>query len=154
MEGLHSSQQPPLPHLIMNCNGCGTPTTDRCTRCGKSPYCGPDCQKQHWALHRDDCKDNQLEKSLERAAEILHEAYLTFRQNTWDRSLINRIVDSNQTMTIHAGAVENKPRWFTTFPSHLALNNQEMKMALLSAWNCAEPYGFLHTLITKLLGGT
>jgi len=43
--------------LLAGCVQCGAPEpTMLCGGCGKARYCGRDCQKEHWALHQDECQ--------------------------------------------------------------------------------------------------
>ena len=41
--------------------GCDQPGTNKCSGCKTTPYCGPTCQKAHWALHKESC-DGHLRK--------------------------------------------------------------------------------------------
>ena len=41
--------------------GCDQPGTNKCSACKTTPYCGPTCQKAHWAVHRESC-DGHLRK--------------------------------------------------------------------------------------------
>ena len=141
-------------HLLLNmsCQNCGEATTNTCTRCGESNYCDGDCQNQDWSVHKDVCKDAQLGRALQRIAQILHEVHLTFRKNTWDTP-IKQIVNGAQTLTVYDGDQMQNLTYFTPFPNHLVQNDVHVKMALLTAWAYDEPYGFLHSLIVKLLQG-
>ena len=38
------------------CQRCAGPAKTRCSRCQKTWYCGPSCQKASWASHRDICR--------------------------------------------------------------------------------------------------
>jgi hypothetical protein len=137
----------------MECTSCSNLTAKLCTRCGQSPYCGLDCQRRHWRFHRNTCKDNQLEKALQRVAEVILEAYLGFRENTWHIDIDRIEVDDNtQTLTVYDGNRENLD-YFTKFPNHLVQDRPQLKVTMLSAWHGSEPYGSLHYLTMKLLHG-
>ena len=41
--------------------GCDEPGTNKCSGCKTTPYCGPICQKAHWAHHKESC-DGRLRK--------------------------------------------------------------------------------------------
>ena len=41
--------------------GCDQPGTNKCSGCKTTLYCGPTCQKAHWALHKESC-DGRLRK--------------------------------------------------------------------------------------------
>ena len=41
--------------------GCDQPGTNNCSGCQTTPYCGPTCQKDHWAIHKESC-DGRLRK--------------------------------------------------------------------------------------------
>lgn len=139
-------------NMNLRCQTCGIATSNRCTRCHKVAYCDGVCQGHDWPNHRDDCKDNQLGDALQRVAEIVHEAYLTFRENTWDIT-IDRVEVHDDSLTIHDGDLRPNTRCFTAFPNNLIGNNYEVKMAVLTAWMCNEPYAFLHNFIMKLVQG-
>lgn len=146
----------PIPHsLNMSslCQSCGSAATNRCTRCHKVAYCNRDCQQQDWKLnHRDACKDNQLEDALQRVAEIVLEAYLTFRENTWDTP-IDRVEVCSRGLTIYDGDQRLNTRYFTAFPNNIVGDDEEVKKSVLTAWACEEPYAFLHNLIMSFLKG-
>lgn len=136
----------------MTCQSCGSPTTNTCTRCGVPNYCNGNCQSQNWSVHRDTCKDTQLGQALERVADVLHEAYLSFRENTWDTP-VDQIVSDSRTWTVYDGDQSLNTTYFTEFPDHLVQSDRQAKMALLTAWTCNEPHAFLHSLLVKLLQG-
>lgn len=39
---------------------CPRPATAACSRCGLVAYCSKECQKQHWAAHKLDCKSSKV----------------------------------------------------------------------------------------------
>ncbi|KAJ4339121.1 hypothetical protein N0V95_007873 [Ascochyta clinopodiicola] len=106
----------------------------------------------YWPEHKVICKDTQLERTLARVAEIVHEAYLTFRENTWD-GVIKKVEDKEDVLIIHDGNLVASKDWFRKFPYDVVPSNKRTKMAVLTAWMCNEPYAFLHLLIKKLLEG-
>ncbi|XPT02368.1 hypothetical protein M3J09_011487 [Ascochyta lentis] len=134
------------------CTVCGTPTTIKCSGCKTHFYCGKDCQTKDWPAHKTSCKDFQLERRLARVAEIVHEAYLTFRENTFD-GVIEKIEDGEDVLVIHDGNPWNNEQYFTKFPHKLVSSSRRAKLGVLTAWTCDEPYGFLNMLIVKLLEG-
>ncbi|XP_059484795.1 ankyrin repeat and MYND domain-containing protein 2 [Neocloeon triangulifer] len=57
------------------CSACGNEKANRrCSRCKKEVYCGPECQKVHWGLHKKTCtpakaedKDNKSLQDTDKA---------------------------------------------------------------------------------------
>ena len=143
---------PPQDLSSMPCQVCGKVAGKRCSGCHEASYCSSTCQTQHWATHRDTCKDIQLGRHLQRVADILHEVYLNFRENTWDTP-IDKIEVHPDHLTIHDGDQRLNTRYFTVFPNNFIGNDYEVKMAVLTVWMCVEPYAFLHNLIMPLLKG-
>ncbi|KAF7305409.1 MYND-type domain-containing protein [Mycena chlorophos] len=41
------------------CTVCGDPAKSKCARCGVMRYCGAECQKDDWKIHKPLCKDWQ-----------------------------------------------------------------------------------------------
>ncbi|UPX17777.1 uncharacterized protein EKO05_0008115 [Ascochyta rabiei] len=134
------------------CAVCKTSTTNKCTGCKTHTYCSKDCQAKDWSAHKVLCKDTQLERKLARVAEVVHEAYLTFRENTWD-GVITKVEDKEDALIIHDGNNWGNPQHFTAFPHDVVPNSRRAKLGVLTAWTCDEPYAFMDTLIVKLLDG-
>ena len=135
------------------CHVCGSANAKRYLGCYKVAYCGGVCQRQDWLLnHRDVCKDNQLGDALQRIAEIVLEAYLAFRENTWDTP-IDRIEVHDDSLTIYDGDQRLNTTYFTAFPNNIVGDDREVKMSVLTTWVCEEPYAFLHNLTMALLKG-
>ena len=63
--------------------GCSEPGTNKCSGCKTVPYCGPICQKAHWALHKESC-DGHLRKM---GMAHLHKAKGFYREHNWSQSL-------------------------------------------------------------------
>jgi hypothetical protein len=132
-----------------NCGGCGQPTTNRCASCNLQHYCGRDCQEKHWAKHKSECKDLYIEHALKRVAHILHEAFLKFRQNSWDR-LIDKVVTTPDEILIYAGTEpEDLPIKF----QHGLMDDEKTKMAVLTDCVRSGPAAILHDLLKSLLKG-
>jgi hypothetical protein len=87
------------------------------------------------------------------AAEIIQEAYITFRENTWDTSIV-KFEDQGDTLVLHDGDPWKNPRYFIKFPYNVVPSDRQTKLSVLTVWTCEEPYAFLCTLIMKLLKGT
>lgn len=105
-----------------------------------------------WATHKSICKDNQLEKTLARVADIVQKAYLNFRENTWD-GLIIKVEDTDEALILLEGDILNTPGWFRPFPHDKMPANERTKNGVLTAWVCDEPYAFFYPLIQNLLHG-
>ena len=41
---------------LPGCGATGAAVTQRCSRCKKAVYCSRKCQKQHWKVHKKECK--------------------------------------------------------------------------------------------------
>jgi hypothetical protein len=100
--------------------------------------------------HKITCKDVQLEKHLSRAAEIAHQAYLTFHEDTWDTP-IAKIEDTKDALIIYDGDQSRNKDYFVNFPHHL-IKNRQAKLAILSTMMCNEPLAWMHDLLRGLVG--
>lgn len=50
----------------LTCTGCGdAPSTMRCPRCKRVPYCSARCARAHWATHRESCQRATVSKTLD-----------------------------------------------------------------------------------------
>lgn len=47
------------------CRVCGCPALARCSRCQEAAYCGPECQRADWQIHKQSC-DRSREAPAER----------------------------------------------------------------------------------------
>tara|TARA_R110002003_G_scaffold110_5_gene9291 strand:+ start:4780 stop:5205 length:426 start_codon:yes stop_codon:yes gene_type:complete len=139
------------PNTGAECATCGDAATNKCGGCKTYVYCGRECQAKAWPEHKITCKDVQLEKHLSRAAEIAHQAYLTFREDTWDTP-IAKIEDTEDALIIYDGDQSLNKDYFVDFPHHL-IKNRRAKMAILSMMMCNEPLAWMHNLLQGLVGG-
>jgi hypothetical protein len=136
-------------HATFQCAFCASAALEKCGRCKTHYYCSKDCQKSDFLKHKGVCKDIQLEKSLERAAVIIQQAYLKFRENTWDTPVI-KIEDTGHALVVYDGMTPSKSTYFVDFPNHL-INNEKDKMAVLCTWVCNEPFAQMHSMLRELL---
>jgi hypothetical protein len=53
----HLNMLPSLPVESMHCAFCDSTPSElkACTRCKKAKYCGKECQRKHWNVHKDSC---------------------------------------------------------------------------------------------------
>ena len=63
--------------------GCDQPGNNKCSGCKTTPYCGPICQKDHWAIHKESC-DGRLRKM---GMDHLEKARGFHRENNWSQLL-------------------------------------------------------------------
>ena len=63
--------------------GCDQPGTNKCSGCKSTPYCGPVCQKAHWAHHKESC-DGRLRKM---GMAHLDKAKGFHRDQNWSQSI-------------------------------------------------------------------
>ncbi|KAI8935629.1 hypothetical protein NX059_007157 [Plenodomus lindquistii] len=54
--------------------------------------------------------------------------------------------------TLYDGDEKRKKAYYVEFPQQL-MANEHMKMAILCAWKCNEPFAFMHELVESLLKG-
>ncbi|EUC38463.1 hypothetical protein COCCADRAFT_32403 [Bipolaris zeicola 26-R-13] len=106
------------------------------------------CQKNDRPNHKNACKDAQLEKALTRIAEIARQAYLNFRETTWDIPVV-RIDQVPDGLEIHWADKTKSSSHFSNFPAHMA-TSQNVREAALVAMHCDEPQAHLHGLIKAL----
>jgi hypothetical protein len=140
------------PDPSSKCAICGDPITSKCSGCKSKLYCGKACQAKDWRNHKKFCKDLQLEKTLRRVAELIHQAYLTFRENTFNTPII-KIEETKDALVIYDGDHLARPEYFVNFPYHL-IKDDAMKNAVLCWCTCNEPFAWMHSLILKLVDGT
>jgi hypothetical protein len=117
------------------CATCGKAASTLCAGCTDtaSPrpptaYCSKNCQKADWDSHKTHCQSIQSQKKLFRAGDLLRDAYLATRVETFDLSLSK--VELAEDGKIHVfsnitGIVKPGP-----FPSALAATDEIMQAVL------------------------
>jgi len=132
------------------CVACGEKDADKCCKACRTVYCSKKCQVDNWPAHKRICKDLQLEKVLERTADIIKQAYLKFRENTWDAHVFKIEVKKNELVTYDY--VPKHAPLFPPFPDHL-ITDDDVKAAVLCYLTCTEPFVNMEALFTQLLQG-
>jgi hypothetical protein len=138
------------------CTVCGQPTSNKCGRCKTQVYCGTECQKTDWENHKLPCKRieldqpenvEKLEKVMKRAAITIQEAFLDFREKTWDIPIV-KIENSAKGVVIHEAAHVGDLKYFVDLP-HGIVNNQPTQVAVICALACNQPWAWMHDIIRK-----
>jgi hypothetical protein len=153
-----TTDQAMAPEAQASCAVCGEPALYVCSGCkldtSLRQYCGKACQTKDWPTHKKACKYAQnaiLEKRLERVAEVVKQAYYSFRKNTWDKPIDN-IEDREDALVIHYGAQFEQSKYFAKFPQHL-MPTKQVKDAVLCLLMCNEPLAYMYSVVVKLLKG-
>ncbi len=92
----------------------------------------------------------ELEKVLERIADIIQTAYLKFRELTWDANVTQIRVKTDEIIT-HDGPLTSE--LFPKFPDHL-VPNKSVKQGILCHLVCQDAFAFMKGLISELLQGS
>ena len=98
----------------MSCQSCDSPTTNTCAYCKATKYCNGTCQDLDKAAHKQTC-DRELGLALERVAQILHVAYLAFRENTFDTP-IRQVISVADKLMVYDGDQRRNNTYFNPFP--------------------------------------
>ncbi|KAH4608983.1 MYND-type zinc finger protein samB [Parastagonospora nodorum] len=140
-----------LYHAPSTCAVCEKPASDKCARCRASAYCSKECQAADWKTHKTACADLQLATILERTADIVHKAYLNFRETTWDTVNFKVEIRDDEVVVYDEFKPHPSPL-FIPFPNHL-MKDEGVKEAVLTFDTCNEPLVYMEELFQQLLHG-
>ena len=130
------------------CAGCTDPASPR----APTAYCSKHCQKADWQSHKKHCQSIQARKKLFRAGDLLRDAYLAIRVETFEQSLskVERGEDGKiHIFSVAPGIVEPGP-----FPSTLVDDDDTMQAVLSYAdGGCAINNSIATKLIPQALKG-
>lgn len=97
------SESPP------KCNHCKEVAKTFCKGCENDPvaegkdtktwYCGANCQKANWELHKPTCRGIQARKDVYRIGHLLQHVFYTFRETVFD-GLIDKIEEKDGKLEI------------------------------------------------------
>ena len=121
-------------------------------------YCGMDCQKKDWKLHKRGCKAKPEEadrQTLERAMQVLHSVFSVYRRSVFDSLVASVSIDGNR-LTVHEGPYTHT-QIFHEFPDELlrllTAQHPNIATASLSAMACSDALlvvlGDLFTIFLK-----
>ncbi|KAJ4300851.1 hypothetical protein N0V90_002939 [Kalmusia sp. IMI 367209] len=133
-----------------NCVYCGAAAASHCARCEATKYCGPQCQKSDWSIHKTTCGKQGLDLVVHRAAEMLQDIYYFLREKTFDNAILS-IEHVGDTLVIRDKPMV--PGTIYPFPHHLVHSEEETKM-VLTTLICQEPIAYLYDLFLEMLKGT
>ena len=146
---------------VQQCSHCSKTATHTCKACKAMPnatdgkissawYCGADCQKAHWAVHKILCKDAQMRQALYRAGSLARQIFYLYAKTSfmWNPGRIEKI---GTTWLIHpalyTGTSQLVPFPYALFPDLL---EQE---ALLTHQSCNNAVSEMHNVVEVLLRG-
>lgn len=143
------------------CTNCGKEAKKHCAGCvggidangvvvQKERYCSETCQLSAWKNHRYICKQLATRKQLYRAGQIVQDAFLAYREKTFDLR-ITRVEKKENEIHLYEGAYGDKEP-LVPFPADLVDNAEDKKMVL--TWStCSEAVGRMSKLLKDLLRG-
>lgn len=134
---------------LSKCSSCGEAASNRCKNCLVHVYCNVDCQKRDWPTHKVICKEIQMETFIPRAASLLKELYLIFREATYEHKIKQVILQKSGKIVLHNYARDGS--WFYPFPNDKVDANT--KRPVLCALKCRDALGFLAKTIEKIFKG-
>jgi len=133
------------------CAICDKPASHECPHCRTSAYCSKECQVAHRKTHRIDCLDLELATILERTADVVHKAYINFRESTWDTANSKVGIRGDEIM-VYDDFIPHRSPLFIPFPNHL-VKHEGVKEAVLTFDTCNEPLVYMEELFQQLLHG-
>ncbi|KAF3010648.1 hypothetical protein E8E13_004616 [Curvularia kusanoi] len=110
--------------VYTHCAICDAFSTKKCARCKAVSYCSPLCQAEDWSAHKKICSDLQLELTLDRTAAVIENAYLAFRKNTWDTTVL-KVEDTENTLVIYEATTLDTQQGFVDFPDGIVSDNNK-----------------------------
>jgi hypothetical protein len=137
------------------CSACGKQATNKCSGCSKTAsttrYCSTECQTIDWPKHKVACKELQLEHKIKRAAIVVRETWLRFREIIWYIP-IKKVIIRDKEIVMYKDYKKEGTGLFVEFPEELMPNNS-VKESLLCNLSCGYSLAVLHTFIAQLLKG-
>ena len=143
------------------CSKCSKPARQTCKACRATPdatngkpssawYCGADCQKAHWAVHKTLCKDAQTRQAIYRAGSLARQIFYLFAKTSfmWTPGRFEKI---GTTWLVHTVDYTGTSL-LIPFPYALFPDGREQE-ALLTHQNCNGAVSDMHNVIKGLLKG-
>ena len=134
---------------LTKCSSCGEAASNRCKNCLVHVYCNVDCQKRDWPMHKVICKEIQMETFIPRAASLLKELYLIFREATFSAKIKQVTIEESGKIVFHTSPIDSN--WFPPFPNHKV--GADAKRSILCAWMCKEAIAWMKKTIEKIFKG-
>lgn len=144
------------------CAQCSKPATAACKGCKGMPdgagrgkvevnYCGVTCQKEHWPIHKVDCKAAQVRRALYRVGDLAKAMYIMFHKVTWKMPMGN-LFNSGRSWIVYPPPNYTGKSHMVPFPSEVFPEECD-KEAILSWGNCNSALDHMHNLLKLLLKG-
>ena len=114
-------------------------------------YCGPECQKADWIVHKPQCKASQARQALYRAAVTAKKIFYIYQKKTfmWAPGKIEKIGTSWFILpNVHTSTSQLVPFPYENFPD---VHDQE---ALLTYQCCTTAVSQMHNVVKTFLVGT
>jgi hypothetical protein len=145
---LHQMEDPKPDKQCAHCGNIGEFT--KCGRCKDTYYCGSECQKAAWLVHKHLCAEDPVEKAVLRAGWLLKKLFLASRERAGCEWMY--AWEWNPKHTHLSIKRLKRPGHFVKFTSAVTVTEEEREM-ILAARYCKAAVGFFSDLLKMLLQG-
>lgn len=176
--GNHSSQPPKPEEGAINSDSLPAHETGTCRNCGKiaplicsgckglpaargngttvTRYCTKECQKEHWTIHKKDCKAAKTRQLLYRAANLTKALFYIHNEMTFMWGYFKKIECYGTIRAVYLDEEKSKKRKTLLVPFSTVtdlVSDKKEQEAYLSYLNCSGPVARFGPLLAARLKG-
>ena len=140
----------------MTCKDCKDLPTKHGSGCSSTYYCSRDCQREHWKVHKQDCKAAKARRTIYRSANLIKALFYIYQETTFHWAYFTEIQKHGHLRIVFIDKPKSDVRKTMLVPFSTVtdlVSDPHEQEAFLTHLSCNEAVARFSSMLTGMLKG-